>query len=113
MADSRQWLEGLGLGQYAEAFEDNEVTLDQAPDLTHEVLKELGVTAIGHRMTLLKAAKALSDGATGGPAEEVQPPSKVGPAKPIVPAVERRQLSVMFCDLVGSTALSERLVYQF
>ncbi len=80
MADIRQWLEGLGLGQYAGAFEDNEVTRDQAPDLTHEVLKELGVTVIGHRMTLLKAAKALSEGDAGALAEKVQPPSTAGPA---------------------------------
>ncbi|MDA1357910.1 MAG: AAA family ATPase [Proteobacteria bacterium] len=96
MADIRQWLESLGLGQYAEAFEENEITRDQAPDLTHEILKELGVTVIGHRMKLLKAAKALLDG-------------DGDPATPAVPEAERRQLTVLFCDLVGSTALSEKL----
>ena len=105
MVDIRKWLEGLGLDQYAEAFEANEVTLDQAPDLTHEVLKELGVTAIGHRMTLIKAARAFSDGDAGERSADNQPPSKAWPAKPIVRDAERRQLTVMFCDLVGSTAL--------
>ena len=56
MSDIRQWLEELGLGQYADAFEANEVRLEHVPDLTHDVLKELGVAVIGHRMTMLKAA---------------------------------------------------------
>jgi class 3 adenylate cyclase/predicted ATPase len=99
------WLRGLGLERYEQAFRDNEIDLRVLPELTADDLKELGVAAIGHRRLLLKAIADLAAGAGRAAAEDVPPAS---PANATVDA-ERRQLTVMFCDLVGSTALSARL----
>ncbi len=96
------WLRGLSLEQYEPAFRDNEIDWEVLPKLTSEDLKEIGVVAIGHRRKLLEAIAAL--GATV--------PAVVTAASRDAPApaeAERRQLTVMFCDLVGSTALSTRL----
>lgn len=54
-----KWLEQLGLGQYAESFEENAIGLEHLPDLDHETLKEIGIRAVGHRMSILKAAANL------------------------------------------------------
>src|SRR6516164_9974362 len=94
--DVASWLRKLGLEQYEPAFLANEIDARVLPSLTAEDLKDLGVTLVGHRRRLLDAVAALG---TGAPA----PPG----ASP--PAAERRQLKVMFCDLVGSTELSARL----
>ena len=59
--DVRNWLRGLGLDEYAEAFKDGAIEWDVLPELDHEILKELGVTAPGHRLKILKAAKAIED----------------------------------------------------
>src|SRR6516164_158802 len=96
------WLQGLGLERYEQAFRDNEIDLRVLPELTAEDLKELGVAAIGHRRLLLKA---IADLAGGAAVEDVPAAS---PANATVDA-ERRQLTIMFCDLVGSTALATRL----
>jgi class 3 adenylate cyclase len=93
------WLRGLGLERYEQAFRENEIDLRVLPELTADDLKELGVAAIGHRRLLLKAA-----GAGRAAAEDVPAAS---PASATAEA-ERRQLTVMFCDLVGSTPLSTR-----
>ena len=61
MSDIRQWLEGVGLERYAEAFEENEVTLDLARDLTDTDLEKLGVAILGHRKTLLRAIDKLGE----------------------------------------------------
>jgi class 3 adenylate cyclase/predicted negative regulator of RcsB-dependent stress response len=98
------WLRGLGLERYEQAFRENEIDLRDLPELTAEDLKELGVAAIGHRRLLLKAIADLAAGAGRAAAEDVpaaSPANATGEA-------ERRQLTVMFCDLVGSTALSVR-----
>jgi hypothetical protein len=99
------WLKGLGLAQYATAFRENDITEALLPDLTAGDLKDLGVTTVGHRRTLLKAIAALPRETASSPAA---PGSHAAVAAP-EPQAERRQLSVMFCDLVGSTALSARL----
>src|SRR5215475_5083252 len=102
--DVASWLHQLGLAQYEPAFRDNEVDGDVLPDLTAEDLIAIGVTPVGHRRKLLSAIAALGTAATA-PAPTATPAS--GP--PLTPApaqAERRQLTVMFCDLVGSTALS-------
>jgi class 3 adenylate cyclase len=97
------WLQSLGLERYEPLFRDNEIDLEVLPKLTSEDLKEIGVVAIGHRRKLLDAIAALG---TGVPAASVTAAPRDAPA----PAkAERRQLTVMFCDLVGSTALSARL----
>ena len=98
------WLRGLRLEQYAPAFRDNEVDGDVLPDLTAEDLIGLGVTLIGHRRKLLSAIAALG-AAAPAPALTATPASVLPPA-PAPAQAERRQLTVMFCDLVGSTALS-------
>ena len=94
--DLADWLRGLGLEQYEDAFRDNEIDWKVLPSLTADDLKEIGVVPVGHRRRLLDAIAALGQGE--GPRET---PSASGEA-------ERRQLTVMFCDLVGSTPLSTR-----
>src|SRR5690242_15836445 len=98
------WLRGLGLERYEQAFRDNEIDLRVLPELTADDLKELGVSAIGHRRLLLKAIADLAAGAGRVAAEKVPAAS---PANATAEA-ERRQLTVMFCDLVGSTPLATR-----
>src|SRR2546421_1583962 len=99
--DVAAWLQGLGLERYAPAFRDNEIDWGVLPKLTSEDLREIGVAAIGHRRMLLDAVAALGASA---------PAATMGAALPDASAVdaERRQLTVMFCDLVGSTSLSTR-----
>lgn len=100
--DIAAWLRGLGLEQYARAFVDNDISDSVLPSLTAEDLRELGVASVGHRRRLLNAIAALR-------AESEAPPS-TDAAPPLVDATaERRQLTVLFCDLIGSTALSARL----
>src|SRR5438067_2688514 len=98
------WLWGLGLERYELAFRENEIDLRVLPELTADDLKELGVAAIGHRRLLLKAIADLAAGAGRAAVEDVPAASPASaPAE-----AERRQLTVMFCDLVGSTPLSTR-----
>ena len=101
------WLEKLGLGQYAQQFVENEVTLSILPDLTDADLKELGVSALGHRRLLLRAIAALDN------VEKRTPTPATAASAPVTPqqrdSAERRQVTVMFSDLVGSTALSARM----
>ena len=91
--DVAAWLRGLGLERYAPAFRDNDVDAEVLPELTADDLISIGVTSVGHRRKLLAAIAALG---------------KEAPSAITVPAAradaERRQLTVMFCDLVGSTA---------
>src|SRR6516162_3670454 len=98
--DIAEWLRGFGLEQYAPAFRDNHVDGEVLRRLTAEDLRELGVASIGHRRRLLDAIAALVAADT--------PPIST-PAPIAVTEAERRQLTVMFCDLVGSTPLSARL----
>ena len=98
------WLRGLGLEQYAAAFRDNDIDGEILRRLTAEDLRELGVASIGHRRRLLDAIAALDEADTA-PAGTAGVPA---PASTVVTGAERRQLTVMFCDLVGSTALSRQ-----
>jgi len=102
--DITAWLRGLGLEQYESAFRDNDVDGDVLPDLTAEDLIAIGVTSVGHRRKLLSAIAALGS-ALSAPAVTATPASLPPPA-PALAQAERRQLTVMFCDLVESTALS-------
>src|SRR6516162_5797846 len=99
--DVALWLRRLGLEQYAPGFADNDIDAAVLPELTAEDLIALGVTSVGHRRRLLSAIATLRD----------QPPEVVSPAPAATATIEaeRRQLTVMFCDLVGSTLLSTRL----
>src|SRR6516164_10882244 len=98
--DVAEWLRGLGLGQYAPAFTANDIDATVLRRLTAEDLRELGVASIGHRHKLLDAIAALC--AAGARWAPIPVPAAIGEA-------ERRQLTVLFCDLVGYTALSARL----
>jgi hypothetical protein len=100
--DIAEWLEGLGLSKYLELFAEQEIGLDVLSDLSDADLKELGIP-LGDRRRLLKAAASAGD-LVDAPQKEPLEPSAAAPAE-----AERRQLTVMFCDLAGSTALSERL----
>jgi class 3 adenylate cyclase len=103
------WLRSLGLGKYEAAFRENEIDETVLPSLTPEDLKELGVTALGHRRNLLDAIAALrTEGGTKGPSADVAP-VPVAPSASPEDRAERRQVTVMFSDLVGSTALSARM----
>ena len=103
------WLRSLGLGKYEAAFRENEIDETVLPDLTAEDLKELGVTALGHRRKLLAAIAALRNDASGkAPSVDAATTSSAPSAHPEDRA-ERRQVTVMFSDLVGSTALSARM----
>src|SRR5258708_3291456 len=96
------WLRGLGLSRYEAAFRENSIGVDVLPDLTDGDLGQLGVK-LGDRKRLLKAIAGL------GAAETTEKPTSSAPASLSGDAAERRQLTVMFCDLVGSTAMSTRL----
>ncbi len=96
--DIAEWLRSLGLERYEAAFRDNEIDWAVMPELTADDLKDIGVAAVGHRRKLLAAIAALGSDADAAPEPAVG-----------APTAERRQLTVMFCDLVGSTELSARL----
>ena len=105
--DIAAWLRDLGLERYIQAFEANDVDAAVLRTLSADDLKELGVTSLGHRKKLLDAIAALST----PPPED--PVAGAGAADAGAPAArheaERRQLTVMFCDVVGSTTLAARL----
>jgi class 3 adenylate cyclase len=108
--DVGDWLRSLGLGEYESAFRDNEIDGAVLPKLTVDDLKDLGVAAVGHRRKILSAIEELNP--PSAPPDEVAraplSPSP-SPADATRDTAERRQLTVMFCDLVGSTALTSRL----
>src|SRR5262249_32781325 len=103
------WLRSLGLGKYEAAFRENEIDETVLPNLTAEDLKDLGVSIVGHRRKLLDAIAALrSNAGVTGPSAAAGAMSAIPMASPEDRA-ERRQVTVMFSDLVGSTALSTRM----
>jgi class 3 adenylate cyclase/predicted ATPase len=103
MQQVADWLKKLGLGQYVQRFAENDINFAILPDLTDQGLKELGVVSLGHRLQLLRAIGELRGGETAKAAvEQVVASTRQDTA-------ERRQVTVMFSDLVGSTALSARM----
>src|ERR1700741_2495194 len=103
--DPTGWLRSLGLGKYEAAFRENEIDETVLPNLTAEDLKELGVTALGPRRKLLDAIVGLRNDPRGkAPSVDATSPSGTPRPNPEDRA-ERRQVTVMFADLVGSTAL--------
>ena len=100
------WLRSLGLGQYEAVFRENEIDEAVLPNLTAEDLKELGVAALGHRRKLLDAIAALRGDANATPATAPGPATVDASPRD---TAERRQVTVMFSDLVGSTAPSARM----
>jgi class 3 adenylate cyclase/predicted ATPase len=105
--DLRDWLRSLGLERYEVAFRENEIDETVLPSLTAEDLKDLGVGIVGHRRKLLDAITALRTDATAKDpsGDAVSSPPSATPED----RAERRQVTVMFSDLVGSTALSARM----
>ena len=103
--DVKSWLRRLGLEQYEAAFRENEIDDTVLPSLTAEDLKDLGVRSVGNRRRLLDAIAVLRAAASG--------PTSLSDAPPATDTArdtaERRQVTVMFSDLVGSTALSARM----
>ena len=104
------WLRSLGLGKYEAVFRENDIDETVLPGLTHETLKELGVAALGHRRILLDAIAALRpDAGAKAPAAADTVAQSAAPRASPEDRAERRQVTVMFSDLVGSTALSARM----
>jgi class 3 adenylate cyclase len=105
MQQIADWLEKLGLSEHAQRFAENDIDFMILPDLTDQDLEKIGVASLGHRRKLLRAIANL------GTIEKSAPPVAVAaPAAPLqVDTAERRQVTVMFSDLVGSTALSARM----
>jgi class 3 adenylate cyclase len=105
MSAVRDWLEAIGLPQYADAFEANDIDTELLTEIDDQLLKDIGVSSAGHRLRLRKAiAKLVSI-----PIAEAKAERTVAATEASAPTAERRQLTVMFCDLVGSTAMSARL----
>src|SRR5271156_2527551 len=101
------WLRNLGLGKYEAAFHENAIDEQVLRHLTADDLKEIGVATVGDRRKLLAAIAEL---VTPAPwAEPRSPPRAAQRPKTSEVSAERRPITVMFCDLVGSTALASRL----
>jgi class 3 adenylate cyclase len=98
MQQIADWLEKLGMSEYAERFAENRIDFSVLPDVTDQHLKDLGI-ALGDRLKMLRAIRELADAIAPSPPPKLKAPD----------TAERRQVTVMFCDLVGSTALSVRM----
>ena len=116
--DIDSWLRGISLDQYAEMFRANDIDIELLSRLTNDDLKDIGVASFGHRKKLLEAIAEL--GSAPAPAALPAAPPVISAlissaaalpplAAPVEAAAERRHLTVMFCDLVGSTAISAQL----
>jgi predicted ATPase/class 3 adenylate cyclase len=103
MQSISEWLQSLDLNQYAQVFVDNDIDLGLIARLSEQDLKELGVSSMGHRKKLLTAIEERNDATVAAPS-----PTETAPSLPTDTA-ERRHLTVMFCDLLGSTELSQKL----
>ncbi len=120
--DLAAWLADLGLAQYTQLFADNDVDAALLPQLTADDLRDMGVTSVGHRRRLLDAAAGTAT-TSGAPSVVLEPrheaqglsPARATQAVPAessrsgAPTLQRRPITVMFCDLVGSTALASRV----
>ena len=102
MTQISDWLREIGLEQYAQRFAENDIDFRVLPDLTDQDLKDLGVASLGHRRLLLRAITALT-------VPKGSPPPASATDTRSANVAERRQVTVMFSDLVGSTALSARM----
>src|SRR5215472_15537643 len=102
MSEIRKWLETIGLGQYADTFEANDIDIDLLAQVDDQLLKDIGISSAGHRLRIRNAITKLG--------AHVQSETADGPLMSAGAAsAERRQVTVMFADLVGSTALSARM----
>jgi class 3 adenylate cyclase len=103
------WLRSLGLEEYEAAFRDNKINERVLPNLTQQDLKEIGVGPVGHRRILLEAIASLRADANGKPPSADVGTTSSAPSASPEDRAERRHVTVMFSDLVGSTALSVRM----
>src|ERR1700730_9474348 len=105
MSAVRTGLVGIGRGQYADAFEANDIEMDLLKKVDDQTLKDIGVASAGHRLRVRDAVASLAA------ASDIEPnvSGAVAALEMGATTAERRQLTVMFCDLVGSTTLSGRL----
>ena len=102
MSEVRKWLESIGLAQYGDAFETNDLDIDLLGQVDDQLLKDIGVSSAGHRLRIRNAIAKLN--------QQEKSVSSAGAATDAASAsAERRQVTVMFSDLVGSTALSARM----
>ena len=104
MSDFKLWLQSVGLEKYGEVFASHDIDLTVVPDLTEQDLEKLGLS-LGHRRKFMAAAAKFRAAPTSSPVASAQ----AQPVDQLAPAVERRQLTVVFVDLVGSTALGTEL----
>src|SRR6516164_786388 len=105
MRQIADWLEKLGLSEYAQRFAENDIDFTILGDLTDQDLEKIGIASLGHRRKVLRAIANLETIEKNAPAV-----ARVAPAAPLpLDTAERRQVTVMFADLVGSTALSARM----
>src|SRR6516225_9742401 len=105
MQQIADWLEKLGLSEYAQRFAENDIDFTILGDLTDQDLEKIGIASLGHRRKLLRAIASLETIEKSAPAVAI-----AAPAAPLpLDTAERRQVTVMFSDLVGSTALSARM----
>ena len=111
MQQVADWLKQLGMSEYAERFADNDIDFSILRELTDQDLEKIGVASLGHRRKILRAIAALDRAATVTAVSPVPQPQRAQtpPSVPTPAAGERRYLTVMFCDLVGSTAISAQL----
>jgi class 3 adenylate cyclase len=112
MQEVADWLERLGLGQYARRFAENDISFSILSDLTDQDLEKIGVASLAHRRLLLREIANLGETADGAPSA----PSLHAPAiavstvtSPAEARGERRHVTVMFCDLVDSTGIAAKL----
>jgi len=106
MSTTAEWLTSLGLSEYAERFAENDIDFTILSDLTDQDLEKIGVTSLGHRRKLLRAIADLKDVKNSEPGVAIAATALIAPPRD---TAERRQVTVMFSDLVGSTALSARM----
>jgi len=106
--DVADWLGSLGLERYETAFRENDISAELLASLTADDLKDLGINSVGHRRRLLEAIAALRSNAVPnhGLVNVLPPTGPVDHPRSTASTAERRQVSVMFCDVVGFTSLS-------
>jgi hypothetical protein len=108
MQEIADWLTGLGFEQYTRCFAENDVDFSILRDLSDQDLEKIGVASLGHRRKLLRAIADLANLEKHAPAAASLPAAAAAVARQ-PDSAERRQVTVMFSDLVGSTALSARM----
>ena len=106
MSEVREWLEAIGLVQYADAFEANDIDIDLLGQVDDQMLKDIGVSSAGHRLRIRNAIAKLS---SASPLAKNENATITATEPKTQDVAERRQVTVMFSDLVGSTALSARM----